>query len=131
MIVDASALLAILLDEPEAATLAEALDTVPTSYMSAVNFLEIAVKIDGLGNIAGVQKFEALLDLAGVEVQPVTLAQTKLARIAYATYGRGRHAAGLNLGDCFAYALAKETGMPLLFKGNDFPLTDISSAVAA
>lgn len=70
------------------------------------------------------------MDLAGIVVQPVTLAQAKLARTAYATFGRGRHAAGLNLGDCFAYALAKETGMPLLFKGNDFPLTDIRSAAA-
>lgn len=97
--------------------------------MSAVNFLEVAIKVDARRDVVGVQKFESLIALVGIEIQPVTLAQTRLARIAYAQYGRRQHPAGLNLGDCFAYALARDSRKPLLFKGNDFGLTDIERAL--
>jgi len=129
MIVDASALLAILLMEPEAPAFAEALAKAPAAAMSAVNFLEVAIRIDREGSVLAAQKFDAFMEASGIAVEPVTLAQTRIARRAYAEFGKGRHKAGLNFGDCFAYALAFERGQPLLFKGGDFVHTDLRAAV--
>lgn len=129
MIVDASALLAILLAEPEAAAFAAALARTADPKMSAVNYLEVAIRIDRENSIVAAQKLEDFMAITGITVLPVSLNQTRLARLAYAEFGKGRHPAGLNFGDCFAYALAKETGLPLLFKSDDFPRTDIEAAV--
>ena len=129
MIVDASALLAVLLDEPEARDFVVAIGTAERVAMSAVNYLEVAIRIDRRDSILLAQKFDAFMALSAIEVLPVSLSQTRLARLAHAEFGKGRHPARLNLGDCFAYALAKETGLPLLFKGEDFVHTDIRAAV--
>ena len=129
MIVDASALLAVLLDEPEARDFVVAIGTAERVAMSAVNYLEVVIRIDRRDSILLTQKFDAFMALSAIEVLPVSLSQTRLARLAYAEFGKGRHPARLNLGDCFAYALAKETGLPLLFKGEDFVHTDIRAAV--
>lgn len=129
MIVDASAALAVLLDEPDAPAFAEALAAAEAPRMSVVNHLEAAIRVDRLGRAAAVQALEALLASAGVEIVPATVAHGRLARLAFATYGKGRHPAALNFGDCFAYALAKETGRPLLFKGEDFAQTDLVAAL--
>jgi ribonuclease VapC len=125
MIVDASALLAILLQEPEAATFATALAQAEAPCMSAVNYLEVAIKIDGQNSIVAAQAFEAFMQLSAISIEPITVGQTQAARRAYAQFGKGRHKAGLNFGDVFAYALAKERGEPLLFKGDDFIHTDV------
>lgn len=128
MIVDASALLAILFLEEEAERFADALANDPAPLMSAVNFLEVAIRIDREESILAVQKFEAFMDLAAITLEPVTIAQTRIARRAYVEFGKGRHPASLNFGDCFAYALAKERDLPLLYKGNDFSRTDLKAA---
>lgn len=127
MIVDASALLAILLDETEAPDFAAALCNTDRALMSAVNFLEVAIRIDRHDSLRLAQQFDDFMELSGIETVPVSLSQTHLARRAYAEFGKGRHRAGLNFGDCFAYALARESGLPLLFKGNDFGHTDVEA----
>lgn len=129
MIVDASALLAVLLEEPEAPVFSKPLCDAPQLMMSAVNYLEVAIQVDRRNHIVLLQKFEGILEFLELAVEPVSLSQTRIARRAYSEYGKGRHRAGLNLGDCFAYALAKETGMPLLFKGDDFTHTDIEAVL--
>lgn len=129
MIVDASALLAILLLEPEAPRFAQALIDASAPQMSAVNFLEVAIRIDRENSVLATQKFDAFMALSRIGVQPISLVQTQIARLAYAEFGKGRHPARLNFGDCFAYALAKESGQPLLFKGNDFAQTDLRPAL--
>ena len=129
MIVDASAVLAVLLDEPDAPAFARALAAASAPRMSVVNHLEAAIRVDRLDTPAAVQALEALLATAGVEIVPATAAHGRLARLAFATYGKGRHPAALNFGDCFAYALAKEAGQPLLFKGRDFTQTDLVPAL--
>lgn len=129
MIVDASALLAILLDEPEAEAFVRAIAGHPAPAISAVNWLEAAIRIDGMGDLQAAQAFEAFMEAAAIQVEPVSVAQVRQARRAYGRYGKGRHPAGLNLGDCFAYALAKERDAPLLFKGGDFAQTDLRPAI--
>ena len=129
MIVDASAILAICFDEPDAEKFATALAETNERFISAVNHLEAAIRVDRDNNIVASQKFDALIDFIKITIEPVTLEHTRLARSAYAQYGKGVHQAALNFGDCFAYALSKHTGMPLLFKGNDFPHTDIVAAI--
>jgi len=125
MIVDASALLAVLLDESDAPAFSEALCRADRLMMSAVKYLEVAIRVDRQDNIILLQKFDRIMEFLELLIEPVSLSQAGLGRGAYREYGRGRHPAGLNLGDCFAYALAKETALPLLFKGNDFRQTDI------
>ena len=128
MIVDASALLAVLFQEPEATQFAAALAQATAPRMSAVNYLEAAIRIDGQNSIVAVQAFEAFMELSAISIEPVSLSQMRLARRAYAQYGKGRHRASLNFGDAFAYALAKERDEPLLFKGDDFIHTDVRRA---
>jgi ribonuclease VapC len=128
MIVDASALLAILFQEPEAAKFATLLAQADAPSMSAVNYLEAAIRIDGQNSIVAAQAFEAFMELSAISIEPVSLSQMRLARRAYAQYGKGRHRAALNFGDAFAYALAKERDQPLLFKGDDFTHTDVRRA---
>jgi ribonuclease VapC len=130
MIVDASAILAILLEESDGDAMEDALLAPRTWHaMSPVNYLEAAVRADGLkGTAKGAQLDNLLSDLA-IEVVPATPEQAYLAREAYRKFGKGNHPAKLNIGDCFAYALSKTRGEPLLFKGNDFRLTDVEAAV--
>ena len=129
MIVDASALIAILRDEPEAPGLAEAIGKAERRRMSAANFLEAAIVIDGSRDPIASRRLDDLLREAQIVMEPVTESQARIARSAYRDFGRGSgHPARLNFGDCFAYALARETGEPLLFKGEDFRHTDIAPA---
>lgn len=97
--------------------------------MSAVSYVEAAVVVDSNRNPLLSRRFDDLLRDVQIGVEPVTLLQAQLAREAYRDFGKGRHRAGLNFGDCFAYALAKEKGETLLFKGNDFSHTDIEPAL--
>jgi ribonuclease VapC len=128
MIVDSSAIIAILRNEPDAAAMAEALQEAPVRRISAVTYVEAAVVADNDRNPLLSRRFDGLVRDAQMLVEPVTARQAELARQAYRDFGKGRHKAGLNLGDCFAYALAKETDEPLLFKGDDFRHTDVEAA---
>ena len=131
MIIDTSALVAILRDEPEAEICAHAIESADERRVSAVNFVEAAVVIDGSRDPIASRRFDDLLQAAGVRIEPVTESQARLARDAYRDFGKGSgHSAKLNFGDCFAYALAKTTGELLLFVGADFGHTDIVSAIA-
>jgi len=118
VIVDASAVLAILLLEPEAPAFAAALAGLAEPRMSAVTYLEVAIRLDRADNAVAVQKFDDFMALTKIAVQPVSLSQMRLARLASAEFGTRRHPAGLNFGDCFACARAKETDLPLLLEGN-------------
>jgi ribonuclease VapC len=130
VIIDSSAMIAILRDEPEARAMAEAIEGVSPRQVSAANWLETAVVIDGSRDPVASRRFDELIDVAGIEVVPVTEGQALIARAAYRDFGKGSgHPAGLNFGDCFAYALAKERGEPLLFKGHDFARTDVVPAI--
>ena len=130
MIVDASALVAIYQDEPDAARFAKAILGASTRRISAVSFVEAAAVIDRSRDPVASRRFDELIAEAELVIEPVTEAQARIAREAYRDFGTGSgHPARLNLGDCFAYALAKSTGEPLLFKGSDFTQTDIASAL--
>ncbi|MFZ0950738.1 MAG: type II toxin-antitoxin system VapC family toxin [Candidatus Sulfotelmatobacter sp.] len=125
MIVDTSVIIAILKDEQEAASISAILSRSRDCRMSAVSYVEAAVVVDNNRNPVLSRRFDDLLRDAEISVEPVTLNQARIAREAYRDFGKGRHRAGLNFGDCFAYALAKEKGEALLFKGDDFRHTDI------
>ena len=125
MIVDSSALIAILRNEPDASAIAEALQQAPFRHISAVTYVEAAVVADNGRNPLLSRRFDNLIRDAQVSLEPVTPRQAEIARQAYRDFGKGRHKAGLNFGDCFAYALAKEMDEPLLFKGTDFARTDV------
>ena len=128
MIIDSSAIIAILRDEPDAAAIGETLGRIQVRRMSAVNYVETAVVVDSNRNPVLSRRFDDLLHDIQIVIEPVTLNQARIAREAYRDFGKGRHRAGLNFGDCFAYALAKEKGESLLFKGEDFRHTDIEPA---
>jgi len=129
MVIDTSALVAILTDEPDAARYEDAIDRDPVRRMSVASVLETAIVLEHrFGNDAS-RELDLLIHRLPIEVVGVDQDQLEWARIAYRKFGRGRHAASLNFGDCFAYALAKVTGEPLLFKGDDFAKTDLASAL--
>lgn len=129
MIVDSSAIVAILAQEPEARDFAEAIASAPVRRLSAASYLETAIVVDGRRSRLATERLDNFIARAGIEIAPVTASQARLARAAYRDYGKGsKHPAKLNFGDCFAYALAKETGEPLLFKGTDFGKTDVETA---
>jgi len=131
MIVDTSALIAILRDEPEASSCAHAIENSAVRRLSAANFVEAAAIIDASRDPFASRRFDELLKEARIIVEPVTEPQARIAREAYRDFGeRSSHPAKLNFGDCFAYALAKSTGEPLLFKGDDFAHTDVKTVVA-
>ena len=131
MILDTSALIAILFREREAVQFAQIIHEAGVCRISAANFVELAMVIEGqLGPEAG-RQCDVFFRQAGIIIEPLSVDQAFLARQAFLDYGKGRHAAGLNFGDCFAYALAKVTGEPLLFKGNDFTKTDLRPALAS
>ena len=130
MIVDTSALIAILRDEPEAPACAKAIEASSRRRISAANFVEAAIVIDASRDPVASRRFEDLVREAQLVVEPVTEAHARIAREAYRDFGKGSgHPARLNFGDCFAYALARATGEPLLFKGGDFAHTDITPAL--
>jgi ribonuclease VapC len=130
VIVDTSALIAILRAEPEAAACAAAIERAAHRRISAANWLEAAIVIDGSRDPIASRRFDDLVQEAGLVIEPVTETQARIARIAYRDFGRGSgHPARLNFGDCFAYALARATAEPLLFKGADFTHTDIAPAL--
>jgi ribonuclease VapC len=126
MVVDTSALVAIFLLEPEAEQFAHAILEAPRAAISAANLLEAGIILDSRIGHQDSSELDEFIVNVGLEVEPVTLDQVRVARHAYRTYGRGNHPAGLNFGDCFAYALAKTAGLSLLFKGDDFTRTDIT-----
>lgn len=126
MIVDASAVIAILRDEPERAEFNRVIQEAQSRRISAVNYVEAAVVTDGSKDPVLSRRFDELFREAKITIEPVTALQARVAREAYRDFGRGSgHPARLNLGDCFAYALAKIAGEPLLYKGNDFGQTDL------
>jgi ribonuclease VapC len=127
MVIDSSALLAILFGEPEKRRFNQLIEAHAVRLMSAASYLESAIIIDDRLGYEGGRDFKLFLAEADIAIEPVTLEQAEVAREAYRRFGRGNHAAALNFGDCFAYALAKATGEPLLFKGNDFSQTDIET----
>ncbi len=128
MIVDTSALLSILQQEPDAERFARALAMNPAAQMSAANWLEASMILYVRQDEQGIRDLDGLVAHYSIEVVDVTVAQAKAARRAFMKYGKGVHPARLNFGDCFAYALAKDSGDPLLFKGEDFTQTDIAAA---
>jgi len=129
MVIDTSALLAILQDEPERRAFNEAIEAADARRLSVVSFVELSIVIDTRFGAAGQRDLDLFLERAGVELVPVDTEQARVARHAYSRFGRGRHAAGLNFGDCFSYALARVLGEPLLFKGDDFSRTDAMAAL--
>ncbi|WP_327103167.1 type II toxin-antitoxin system VapC family toxin [Nonomuraea glycinis] len=130
MIIDTSAIIAILRSEPDALTFAEAIADAAVRRMSAASFLEAAVVIDGSRDPIASRRFDELISTAEIAVVPIAEAEARRARAAYRDFGKGSgHPAGLNFGDCFAYALAQECQESLLFKGKDFIHTDVHAAL--
>jgi ribonuclease VapC len=129
MIIDTSAIVAILREEAEARRFAEAIEAAPVRRISAATYVEIGAVIDGARDPVASRLIDELLAAAQIAIEPVTPAQARIAREAYRDFGKGSgHVAGLNFGDCFAYALARATGEPLLYKGDDFSHTDVAAA---
>lgn len=129
MIIDTSAIVAILREEDQARRFAEAIEAASVRRISAATYVEVGAVIDGARDPVASRLVDELLATAGIVIEPVTAAQARIARDAYRDFGKGSgHAAGLNFGDCFAYALARATGEPLLFKGDDFFHTDVAAA---
>lgn len=126
MIVDTSALIAIIHDEPEAAAFMRLIAEAPIARVSAATYLEACVVVDRHGDARLSSSLDALLRSGGVVIEAFTSRQSEIARVAYQRFGRGSgHPARLNMGDCFSYALARDMDEPLLFKGRDFALTDL------
>lgn len=129
MILDSSALVAILFKEADAHIYLRAVAGAEVCRISAANYVEAAMVIEGQTHPGGGNNLNAFLRNANIIIEPFTVEQAHLARQAFLDYGKGRHAAGLNFGDCFAYALSKATREPLLFKGVDFVQTGIAAAL--
>ncbi len=126
MVIDTSALIAVLQDEPERRVFNEAIEAAETCAMSTASFLETSMVIESRYGPDGTRDLDLFISKARITLASVDADQAYVARDAFRRYGKGRHPAGLNFGDCFAYALAKLLDEPLLFKGNDFALTDIA-----
>jgi len=129
VILDSSAIVAVLRAEKDAPDYAVAIASALKCHVSAVNYVEAAVVIDSSRDPVATRRFDDFFRAGSIAIEAVTPNQAELARQAYRDFGRGRHKAGLNFGDCFAYALAKELDEPLLFKGDDFRHTDIDAAI--
>ena len=129
MVIDTSALVAMLNDEPGAERIETAVEADPVRLMSTVSYVETAIVIDTRFGEPGGRELDMWLHRAAVDLVSVDSDQADAARVAYRMYGKGRHRAGLNYGDCFSYALAKVSGQPLLFKGDDFARTDIRAVL--
>ena len=129
MVIDTSAVIACLFGEPECDAFAEAIDADPVRLISVVGFVEASMVLLGRKRAEGLSDLRAFLDDGEIQRVAVDARQADLAVDAFRRFGRGRHPAALNIGDCFAYALAKATGEKLLFKGGDFARTDVASAI--
>ena len=125
MVIDTSAFLAILQDEPDRRSFTEAIGAAAVRRTSAATFVEASMVLQSRYGAEGVQRLDMLLEAARIEVMAVDPAQARMARRAFVDFGKGRHPAGLNYGDCFTYALARQLGEPLLCKGDDFAQTDL------
>ncbi len=125
MILDTSALVAIFFGEPEAFSFTEIIHNADRCSISVANFLELSMVVEAQLGPSGGRQCDLFLNRAGIIIEPVTIEHGYLARQAFLDFGKGRHPAGLNFGDCFAYALAKAANEPLLFKGKDFSKTDL------
>ena len=126
MVIDTSAIVAILFGEPEAATFAEAIERDAVRLMSAASVLEAAIVVESEFGDPGARELDLLLYQAGITISPFSPEHLAAAWHAFRALGEGRHAAALNFCDCFSYALSRSTGEPLLFKGEDFPRTDVA-----
>ncbi len=131
MVIDTSALVAILLEEPEAKQFARAIAADPQRFICTFTVLEAGIVIEARKGESGARELDLLLHRAEIEMVSLTSEQVEIARSAWRIYGKGRHPAGLNIGDCCSYALAKSLDEPLLFKGGDFSQTDIKTALRA
>ncbi len=125
MIVDTSALIAVLYDEAEGSRFTEIIHDAEICRLSVANYLELSIVVEKQLGPDGSRQAETFLRRAGIIIEPVTVEQGVIARQAFLDFGKGRHKAQLNFGDCFAYALAKAMDEPLLFKGADFSETDV------
>lgn len=129
MIIDTSAIIAILRAEPEARQFADAIEVAAVRRVAATTYVEVGAVIDGARDPVARRLVDELFSAAGILIEPVTEEQARIAREAYRDFGKGSgHPAGLDFGDCFVYALSKVTGEPLLFKGDDFAHTDVAVA---
>ena len=128
MIIDTSAIIAVLFNEDDAKIYAQLITQSGSRRMSAATFVETAIVVETQTKTNGSRQFDAFMRLADIAIEPVTEEHAHIARQAFIDFGKGRHAAGLNYGYCFSYALAKATGEPLLFKGKDFSKTDLVAA---
>ena len=128
MIIDTSAILSILFEEPDRAVFAQKIEDTSPRLMSTATLLEATMVVEGRGGASAGAHLESFIRSAEIEIVPLTLEQAEAARVAWRRFGKGNHPARLNFGDCFSYALARTTGEPLLFKGNDFAQTDIEPA---
>ena len=130
MVIDTSAVVAILFDEHDGPVFDKAMEAVSTRLMSAVTRVELTCVVEGRKREVGRERLDRFFTLTAIEIVPVTAQHVTLAIQVFRTYRKGLHPAALNIGDCFSYALARATGYPLLFKGNDFAHTDLQSALA-
>jgi ribonuclease VapC len=128
LILDTSALLAVLLDEPEALRLSETIEAAEVVRLSAAGYVEAAIYVERNGDEIRRAMLDTFIQEFSIRLEPVTAEQAMLARQGFVLFGKGRHKAGLNFGDCFTYGLAKAYREPLLFKGGDFGLTDLEAA---
>ncbi|MBW2607621.1 MAG: type II toxin-antitoxin system VapC family toxin [Deltaproteobacteria bacterium] len=129
MVIDTSALIAILFGESEASSFARAIADESQKLISAFNALETGIVVEARKGEAGGRELDLLIHRAQIEIVAMNVDQSEIARAAWRKYGKGNHPAGLNIGDCCAYALTKYSGEPLLFKGNDFSQTDVRAAI--
>jgi ribonuclease VapC len=129
MILDTSVVLAIVFGEPGFEVFVDAIASAPSCKISAASFVEASIVAESRSGDQGLRQCDSFFRTSRIAVEPVTEDQALLARQCYSDYGKGRHPAGLNFGDCFSYALAKATGEPILFKGEDFRQTDIQPAL--
>jgi len=125
MVIDTSAILAILQREPERRSFVEAIESADSTRMSVASFVECSIVIESRYGSEGLRDLDRFISRSGIELIPVDQEQGQLARSAFSRFGKGRHRAGLNYGDCFSYAAAISSGEPLLCKGDDFNHTDV------
>ena len=126
MVIDTSALVAILQDEPERGRFNQAIESAERRAMSVASFVETSMIIESRFGPEGIRDLDLFIAKAAIELVPVDVDQAHIARTAFRDYGKRRHPAGLNYGDCFPYALARVLDEPLLFKGTDFSRTDVA-----
>lgn len=131
MVIDTSAVLAILLDEPERRSFNRHIEDADTRLMSAPALVEASIVMEARNGAAGLRDLDEFVERAGIVLWPFDAVQARSARGAWSRFGKGRHPAGLNLGACYSYALARTMSLPLLFKGADFSATDITPAIIA